>query len=103
MIIEARGFYSVAQGLYSATEGMLMADIAAYAVFHASGRLGSANQGLRPRSVGGTSSLLGRLSFSLALLGVILGSAWQLLARFGALLDAQSRPKCNKNGKLLTS
>ena len=35
--------------------------------------------------------LWGRLSFSLALLGVILGSSWQLLAGFGGLLDAQSR------------
>ncbi len=31
----------------------------------------------------------------------MLGSSWQLLARFWGLWDAQSRPKCTKNAKLL--
>ncbi len=51
---------------------------------------------------GGSWVTLGCLSFSLALLGVILGSSWQLLAPFGGFLDAQSHPKCTENAKLLT-
>ncbi len=45
-------------------------------------------------------SLQGRLSFSLAFLGVIVWSSWQLLARCWGLLDAQAPPKYVQNAKL---